>query len=257
MDEKISKSLEYWKNRLFEAYGEEHILNITLYGSQNYGIDTENSDVDVKAIYIPSLEEAIIRQEHLSKELKNEKNEHCEIKDIREMFRMYKKQNLNFLETLYTDYRWDNPMYKSINDELKRNKERIAHYNPSAAIKSICGQALNAIYTFNKNPSNKKVLAKILHLYLFICKYEEQKDYRSCFYIDKKEKLFGKPAKETLIVLKNQTDSIDVDISFLEKFFKEIFNESNNVKYKKNKKDIDDLLNRLIYNAIVQPAGEQ
>ena len=257
MNEKISKNLEYWKERLFAAYGEEHILNITLYGSQNYGIDIENSDVDVKAIYIPSLEEAILNQNYLSKELKNEKNEHCEIKDIREMFKMYKKQNLNFLETLYTDYRWDNPIYKPINDELKRNKEKIAHYNPSAAMKSICGQALSAIYNFEKNPSNKKTLAKILHLYLFICKYEEKKDYKSCFYVSKKEKLFGHSAKETLIALKNQTDNIDIDISFLEKFFKEIFNESNNVKYKKRKTDIDNLLNKLICDAICKTNKEK
>lgn len=59
---KIVVALEYWHDRLAAEYGEEHILNITLYGSQNYNINTELSDVDVKAIYIPSLREAVLNQ---------------------------------------------------------------------------------------------------------------------------------------------------------------------------------------------------
>ena len=48
---KIQSTIEYWKERLFATYGKDHILNIALYGSQNYNIDTPNSDVDVKATF--------------------------------------------------------------------------------------------------------------------------------------------------------------------------------------------------------------
>ena len=248
----VSIGLNWWKNALFKRYGKDHILNIALYGSQNYGIDTELSDVDVKAIYIPSLKEAIVNQNWLSKEITNEEGEHCEIKDIREMFKMYKKQNLNFLETLYTEHRWDNPDYQDINNILKTNKENIANYNPQAIIKTTCGRALNSIYQFEKKPQNKKKLAEILYLYLFICKYEEKRDYKTCFYVNKNETIFNLPAKEVLISLKKQKDVINVDISFLEKFFREIFNESKFSINKRKKEYIDNLLEKLSYDAIMR-----
>ena len=38
---------------LLANYPERSILGVFLYGSQNYNLATENSDVDTKAIYIP------------------------------------------------------------------------------------------------------------------------------------------------------------------------------------------------------------
>ena len=38
-----------------EEYGEENVMGVFLYGSQNYGINTPTSDVDTKAILIPSI----------------------------------------------------------------------------------------------------------------------------------------------------------------------------------------------------------
>ena len=40
-----------------------------------------------------------------------ENNEHVDIKDIREMFDCFKKQNSNFLEILFTDYMIINDKY--------------------------------------------------------------------------------------------------------------------------------------------------
>ena len=124
---KIQTALDYWRERLTQSYGENHILNITLYGSQNYKIDTEFSDIDVKAIYVPSLRDAVLEPHWVSIEHHNDQNEHCELKDIREMCKMYKKQNINFLETLFTDYRWDNPIYEDIHNRLRENAENIAY----------------------------------------------------------------------------------------------------------------------------------
>ena len=97
---KIQSALEYWHSRLSQECGEDHILNITLYGSQNYNIDTPYSDVDVKAIYVPSLADAVLENKWTSFEFHNIQNEHCELKDIREMFNCFRKQNINFLEIL-------------------------------------------------------------------------------------------------------------------------------------------------------------
>jgi len=184
---KIEKTIEYWKVRLSAIYGEEHILNIALYGSQNYNIDTPNSDVDVKAIYVPSLSEAITSNRWLSKEYHDENGQHCEIKDIREMCKMYLKQNINFLETLFTEYRWDNPNYYFTHNILKRNKEKIARCQPYYGIKSICGQGISAIKRFEKNPKDGKTLAKIIYFFLFLKKYKENRPYQECLKVNEQE----------------------------------------------------------------------
>jgi len=176
---KIQSALEYWHSRLSQECGEDHILNITLYGSQNYNIDTPYSDVDVKAIYVPCLADAVLENKWTSFEFHNIQNEHCELKDIREMCKMYQKQNLNFLETLFTEYRWDNPKYKEINDAFKSRAEDIAHYNIWYGVKSTCGQALNTIKQLRNNPTDLKKFAKVIYLYLYLNKYIDGCDYHT------------------------------------------------------------------------------
>ena len=51
----IQKAIQEHKNKVLELYPEHQILGIFVYGSQNYNIATENSDVDTKAIIVPTL----------------------------------------------------------------------------------------------------------------------------------------------------------------------------------------------------------
>ena len=66
---------------LLANYPERSILGVFLYGSQNYNLATENSDVDTKAIYIPTFEEIALTKTPISKEL-HINNEHCDLNDI-------------------------------------------------------------------------------------------------------------------------------------------------------------------------------
>ena len=254
---KIEFALKYWHDRLSEEYGEDHILNIALYGSQNYNIDTPYSDVDVKAIYIPSLEESVLERKWKSIELHNKNNEHCELKDIREMCKMYQKQNLNFLETLFTEYRWDNPKYKKINNALKSKAENIAHYNMRYGVKSTCGQALSTIKTLRNNPIDLKKFAKVIYLYLYLNKYINGRDYRTCLRVDESERFLGFAARPLLIGLKlNNFTSFDnkfmketdKTLIFLEEFFK---NASESVKSTNDETNIRYFLKKTVFDAIM------
>ena len=100
----IFKQLEKHRQAVIE-YGipENQILGIFLYGSQNYNCATVNSDVDSKAIIIPTYYDLCCGSPVI-KELHLDNGEHCEIKDIREMVKMWRKQNINFLEIFYTKY---------------------------------------------------------------------------------------------------------------------------------------------------------
>ena len=54
-EEKIFNDLNYKLEYMKENHPELNIIAIFLQGSQNYGLDDENSDIDTKAFCIPSL----------------------------------------------------------------------------------------------------------------------------------------------------------------------------------------------------------
>ena len=82
-----------------------------LSGSQNYGLDTENSDVDTKSIFIPNFSTLLFTKKLLSETWILDNNEHIEAKDVREMGIQLLKQGLNFVEILFTPYVDINPKY--------------------------------------------------------------------------------------------------------------------------------------------------
>lgn len=80
-------------------------------GSQNYNLDYEGSDIDTKAIMLPSFSDFVLNAKPLSTTHIMENNEHVDFKDIRLMFDCIKKQNVNFVEILFTPYSIINPEY--------------------------------------------------------------------------------------------------------------------------------------------------
>ena len=92
------------------------LLVVVVQGSQNYNLDTydENykSDVDTKAIILPSFEDFVKGRKPISETHVRENNEHIDLKDIRVMFDTFKKQNVNFVEILFSDYYIADGKYK-------------------------------------------------------------------------------------------------------------------------------------------------
>ena len=130
----IMKQLAVGYDFLCKTYSERHILGVFLYGSQNYHIATEDSDVDMKAIYIPSLFEIGADALRVSKEFTLPSGGHVEVKDIREMIKMWRKSNINFVEILFTEYFLINPLYEKYWKELQNKREEITRYNPAATL---------------------------------------------------------------------------------------------------------------------------
>lgn len=135
----ISRILKHEYNALSQQYT---VLGVFLYGSQNYGLNTEESDIDTKVIVAPSLRDLILGSP-ASKTIKFDCGE-CDIKDIREIVKSYKKQNVNFMETLFTDYHFVSPSYKFAYDELVARRERLAHMDERRAVKGMVGQVEQA-----------------------------------------------------------------------------------------------------------------
>jgi predicted nucleotidyltransferase len=164
----IMDALREHKERVLQDYTEDQLLGVFLYGSQNYGISTENSDVDTKAILIPTVQDLVLGKP-ISREVHLENGEHCEVKDIRELIRMFEKQNINFLEILFTDYCLINRKYNRIwREYFVNNAELIAHMNEHRAIVSLCSQVINSL---KQNKTDGKKFANGLRLYRFLEKY--------------------------------------------------------------------------------------
>ena len=84
-----------------QSLGHE-VLVCALQGSQNYGLDYEGSDIDTKLIVAPTFEEIAFNKKPVSTTHVRENNEHIDFKDIRLYIETFRKQNLNFLEILFT-----------------------------------------------------------------------------------------------------------------------------------------------------------
>lgn len=138
-----------------------HIVGIFLQGSQNYGLDYESSDVDTKLIVTPSFKNIAMNEKPDSTTFILDNDEHIDFKDIRLYIQTFRKQNLNFLEILFTDYKWVNAEYEDLWEILVKNREAVAHYNPYQAVKAMKGIALEKFFAMDhRYPSKVDIIDK-------------------------------------------------------------------------------------------------
>lgn len=163
-------------DKISKDYPDYNFLGIFLYGSQNYGLATENSDVDSIAILIPSVEDIILRKP-VCKEVVFENGEHCNVKDIREVVKEWKKQSIQALEILFTDYFIVKSEYVSYWNNFLNIRNDIAHYDVERTFKSISGQAKQ---TYLRSPEDKKQIANVYRLYYFLRSYLMGCSYKTC-----------------------------------------------------------------------------
>lgn len=105
-------------------FTEDQVVGIFLQGSQNYGLDTPQSDVDTKLIVVPSFKDIAMNRKPVSTTHIRANDEHTDWKDIRLYIQTFRKQNLNFLEILYTDFAIVNPIYEKQWNRLILKQEK-------------------------------------------------------------------------------------------------------------------------------------
>ncbi len=187
----IQERVEDHMREAFDYFPESRIVGIFLQGSQNYGLEVEGSDVDTKLIVTPTFAEiAFNRKPHSTTHVRNNE-EHIDFKDVRLMLQTFRKQNLNFVEILFTPYKIENLLYQEQWDRLVREREAIAHYSPYNAVKTMKGIALEKYHAMeHEYPSKMAVLAKYgydpkqLHHLLRVQEYLERymagESYENC-----------------------------------------------------------------------------
>ena len=192
-DEWIKENLERHYQEALTLFPKEQILGVFLQGSQNYGLDYEDSDIDTKAVIIPTLAEIASAQKPISTTHVLPNTEHIDLKDIRLMIGEFKKQNLNFLEILWTPYFIINPLYAQEWGRLVCAREQIANYCPGRVVKSMKGIALEKFHALeHRYPSrvewldkfgyDPKQLHHLIRIKVFIDEYLKGWNFESCFY---------------------------------------------------------------------------
>ncbi len=140
--------------RVKEHYDEvcslgKEVVAVFLQGSQNYEMDEYSdeymSDIDTKCIILPTLDDIVCGRSPYSSTHVCANEEHIDIKDIRVMFEMFKKQNSSYIELLFTPYYFVNPKYKELFKELLGLSEAISRMHPNAALRAMAGTSMEKL----------------------------------------------------------------------------------------------------------------
>ena len=199
-NEWIMKRIEEHYQEALTFFPENRVVGIFCQGSQNYGLDYEDSDIDTKLIVVPSIDDIIFNKPPISTTHVRNNNEHIDFKDFRLYRKCFEKQNLNFLEILFTEFKIVNPQYEEMWNILVEHREEIARYNEFQAIKSMKGIAMEKYHAMeHPYPSKVDVLAewgydpKQLHHLLrveeYIGRYINGERYEDCLQPYNKEYL--------------------------------------------------------------------
>lgn len=189
----------------FERFPEDRVVGIFLQGSQNYGLATPHSDVDTKLIVTPTFKDIAMNRKPVSTTHIRANEEHIDFKDIRLYIQTFRKQNLNFLEILYTDFAIVNPIYEKQWNRLVESREAITHFNPYRSVQSMKGIALEKYHAMeHEYPSKIEVLKKygydpkqlhhLVRVEDYLGRYINGESYESC--------LDPGPMKQELIEIK-------------------------------------------------------
>ena len=152
---------------------EDFVIGAFLVGSQNYNLDIESSDIDVKVYVLPSINSIIENDKPESSTWIQDDGSHIDYKDFRLVINELEKGSPNMLETLFTDYYIVNPRYRYLISRLRAYRERIATIDQNRTFNALRGMAQRFInmYNINKEGMNSKDLVALLRIRDFIYSY--------------------------------------------------------------------------------------
>lgn len=242
------------------------VVCLCLQGSQNYGLDeySENykSDVDSKAIVLPNFKDYVNEASPLSETIVLDNNEHIDVKDIRVMFEMFKKQNISYIELLFTKYKIVNPKYAEMIKPIFKERESIAAAHTNQFVRCIAGMSMEKRKALcHPYPSiaakieeygfDGKQLSHCARLNNFLYKWMNNVTVADCFDADNKEMLMN--FKKQLVADGSRTMTKEEAIELCEKYdndtrdMKEMILKSHEEKVNA---EMYDMLNRLKYQIL-------
>lgn len=233
-----------------------NVLGVFLQGSQNYQLDYSGSDIDTKAILIPSFIDFVLNRKPVSTTLVLPSNEHIDLKDIRLMHECFRKQNINFIEILFTKYRHLNPEYEAIYQPMFNNNEKIAHYNSYAAVNCIAGMVYEKhkamehpyptlIEKIEKYGYDNKQLHHMLRCEEFLKRYINGGPYAECLIPTDPQYLID--VKASYIYSLEEAREIANNVEFIVRNVKQKYMDSHPVVIDH---DVDNIMDVVLINVL-------
>lgn len=264
--EYIKQQMKRHLKEFKKQYPDEELFALCLQGSQNYGLDIYTkeykSDIDTKAIVIPSLEDIVLNKKPISTTYVLDNNEHIDVKDIRLMFDNFKKQNINFLEILFTNFYLVNKKYKEEWKFLIQNNELIAHYNINQALRCMAGMSMEKkkalthpyptlLDKIEKYGYDGKQLHHIIRMYDFILGYTAKMNFKEC--------LTYLPNKESMMKAKLNKYTLEEALKLAEYYDSKVKSIKDNYSTEKDEinQDALNILNKVQYEVIKKKLKEE
>lgn len=233
-----------------------NVLGVFVQGSDNYSLSWDGSDIDTKAIVIPSFEDFALNHKLVSTTLILPSNEHIDVKDIRLIHECFRKQNINFLEILFTKYKLVNSEYEALYQPMFDNNERIAHYNNYAAVNCIAGMVYEKhkamehpyptlVEKIEKYGYDNKQLHHILRCEEFLKRYINGVPYAECLIPRDPQHLVD--VKASYIYSLEQAREIANNVDFIVKDVKQKYMDTHPVVIDR---EVDSIMNSVLINIL-------
>lgn len=196
---------KYYRDVIF-MYPNNLIVGVFLFGSQNYNLSHENSDIDALAIICPSWDNVIYAEKPISTTI-NTKEGSIQVKDVRLVLRDMVKPTVFSIECLFTDYKVINPMFNNLWNKIDSNKELIAFANIDNLVNSLLGMAhqlyrdFKEYYNRGEKINARKKAARLVFVESFLVQYLGTSSAKDCF-------LCNEDAREDYFDLRNNDDDI-------------------------------------------------
>lgn len=110
------------RKKILEEKGYK-VIYIGLYGSQNYNLSDEQSDIDVKAIILPTLQDIIFRK--VTSTTIECENGNIDVKDLITFYDVIKKGNFSYVESIDTEYSIGDKYIKELFKQFRPNSKSI------------------------------------------------------------------------------------------------------------------------------------
>lgn len=134
----------------FEEEYHTKVVYITMYGSKLFGTDNVNSDTDYKGIFIPSMEDVLLKKDiehynyNTNTKSKNGKEDvDLQLYSIYKWFNLLKKGETGALDLLFSCFREDTQIYKdeAFLNVMKENYQKFYNKNLHSFIGYCVGQS--------------------------------------------------------------------------------------------------------------------
>lgn len=225
-------------------FPEDLIVGVFLYGSQNYNMGDEQSDVDTKVLVVPSLADVVCARRPVAFEHHCDNGEYLCFTDIREFVYQIRKQNPNSMEPLFTKYYVLNPVFRGVWYDLWSQREDFARLNTCKAMDTMRHMANKEYHQMKKNGFDCKKLAtmfrieKMMYDYEIGCKYEDVlKPDQADFFLKVKRGKFVDDNEQGMRLAEDSYEAINRCADRYLKYVPDVYNEEVSEKLMKTLTD--------------------